>query len=147
MLEEFKEFALRGSVVDMAVGIIVGTAFGKIVSSLVNEVVMPPFGLLLGKVDFSNLFINLSGQHFPSLAVAKVAGVATVNYGMFLNTVLDFIIVALAMFCICSTDQSAEAPAGGGGSHVSDQRVRIGFSTIPIKATCCPHCTSALKVA
>ncbi len=98
MLREFKEFAMRGNVVDMAVGIIIGAAFGKIVSSLVNDVIMPPIGKLMGNVDFTNLFLNLSPGHYASLAEAKQAGAATLNYGVFLNTVLDFVIVAFAIF-------------------------------------------------
>ena len=98
MLKEFKEFAMRGNVIDMAVGIIIGAAFGKIVTSLVNDVVMPPIGVILGSVDFSNLFINLSGQSFDSLEAAKKAGAATLNYGLFINTVIDFVIVAFAIF-------------------------------------------------
>ncbi len=100
MLNEFKKFAMRGNVVDMAVGIIIGASFGKIVSSLVADVVMPPIGLLMGKVDFSQLFINISGGEYASLAAAKEAGAATINYGMFINTVLDFVIVAFAIFMI-----------------------------------------------
>ncbi len=100
MLKEFREFAMRGNMVDMAVGIIIGAAFGKIVSSLVADVIMPPIGLLLGKVDFSNLYLNLSGGDFQSLADAKAAGAATLNYGAFFNTVLDFIIVAFAVFML-----------------------------------------------
>ena len=100
MLNEFKKFAMRGNVVDMAVGIIIGASFGKIVSSLVADVVMPPIGLLMGKVDFSQLFINISGGEYASLAAAKEAGAATINYGVFINTVLDFVIVAFAIFMI-----------------------------------------------
>src|SRR5208337_1290843 len=100
MLKEFKEFAMRGNVVDMAVGIVVGAAFGGIVTSLVNDMLMPPIGLLLGKVDFSNLFITLSGRHFDSLAQAKGAGAATLNYGLFMNTVINFVIVAFAVFLL-----------------------------------------------
>lgn len=100
MLKEFKEFAMRGNVLDMAVGIIIGGAFGKIVSSLVNDVLMPPIGKLTGNVDFSNLFIVLGEGKFPSLKVAKEAGVATINYGVFINTVIDFIIVAFAIFLL-----------------------------------------------
>ena len=100
MLKEFKEFAMRGNVIDMAVGIIIGAAFGKIVSSLVNDVIMPPIGLVLGSVDFSNLFLNLSGQAYESLEAAKKAGAATLNYGVFINTVLDFVIVAFAVFML-----------------------------------------------
>lgn len=100
MLREFKEFALRGNVVDMAVGIIVGAAFSKIVTSLVNDVVMPPMGLLMGNVDFSQLYIDLSGGDYPSLVAAQAAGAATVNYGLFINTVLDFLILALVIFLV-----------------------------------------------
>ena len=100
MLKEFKEFALRGNVVDMAVGIIIGAAFGKIVSSLVADVVMPPIGLLMGNVDFTQLFVNLSGTDYPTLAAAQEAGAATINYGVFINTVLDFVIVAFAIFLV-----------------------------------------------
>jgi len=100
MLGEFKKFAMRGNVVDMAVGIVIGAAFGKIVSSLVNDVLMPPIGMIMGNVDFSQLFINLSGEEFASLAAAQEAGAATINYGMFINTVLDFVIVAFAIFMV-----------------------------------------------
>lgn len=100
MLEEFKKFAMRGNVVDMAVGIIIGAAFGKIVSSLVNDVIMPPIGMIMGNVDFSQLFINLSGEEYATLAAAQEAGAATINYGTFINTVLDFVIVAFAIFMV-----------------------------------------------
>lgn len=100
MLKEFREFALKGNVLDMAIGIIIGAAFGKIVSSLVSDVLMPPIGLLMGKVDFSSLFFNLSGTPQPSLAAAKAAGAPTVNYGVFLQTVFDFIIIAFVIFML-----------------------------------------------
>src|SRR5512136_776530 len=100
MFKEFKEFAMRGNVVDMAVGIIIGAAFGRIVTSLVNDIIMPPIGLLLGGVDFSNMYINLSGKEYPSLAVAQTAGAATINYGAFINTVIDFLIVSFVIFLI-----------------------------------------------
>jgi large conductance mechanosensitive channel len=100
MLKEFKEFAMRGNVVDMAVGIIIGAAFGKIVSSLVADVIMPPIGLLMGNMDFSQLYWNLSGTEYASLAAAQEAGAATINYGMFINAVLDFLIVAFAIFVV-----------------------------------------------
>lgn len=100
MLEEFKKFAMRGNVMDMAVGIIIGAAFGKTVSSFVSDVLMPPIGLLMGGVDFSGLFVNLSGQDYSSLSAAQDAGAATINYGVFINTVLDFIIVAFAIFMV-----------------------------------------------
>lgn len=142
MLKEFKEFAMRGNVLDMAIGIIIGAAFGKIVSSFVADVLMPPIGLLLGKVDFSNLFINLSGQSFPSVDAAKAAGAATLNYGMFLNTVIDFLIVAFAIFLLIKqvnrfTAKQAEAPAAP-----TTQECPRCLSQIPIKATRCAHCTS-----
>ena len=100
MLKEFKEFAMKGNVVDMAVGIIIGAAFGKIVSSFVGDVLMPPIGLILGSLDFSNLFVSLSGRSFATLAEAKAAGAATINYGLFLNTVIDFLIVAFVIFLL-----------------------------------------------
>lgn len=100
MLKEFKDFAMRGNVLDMAIGVIIGSAFGKIVSSLVSDVLMPPLGLLMGRVDFSSLFINLSGTPQPSLAAAKVAGTPTLNYGVFLQTVFDFIIIAFVIFLL-----------------------------------------------
>lgn len=100
MWQAFKAFIMRGSVVDLAVGIIIGAAFGWIVSSLVTDILMPPIGLLLGRVDFSNLFLNLSGQPYATLAEAKAAGAATINYGLFLNTVIEFLIVALAVFLL-----------------------------------------------
>lgn len=113
MLKEFKDFAMKGNVVDMAVGIIIGAGFGKIVTSLVNDILMPPIGRLLGGMDFSNLFINLSGGDFASLQAAQAAGAATVNYGLFLNTVLDFVIVAFAIFMVVKQMNrlKKEAPA------------------------------------
>jgi large conductance mechanosensitive channel len=100
MLKEFKEFAMKGNVLDMAIGVIIGGAFGKIVSSLVGDVLMPPIGLLMGKVDFSSLFITLSGQDYPSLAAAKAAGAPTLNYGVFLQTIFDFVIIAFVIFLL-----------------------------------------------
>lgn len=100
MLKEFKEFAMRGSVIDLAIGVIIGGAFGRIVSSLVNDMIMPPIGLLLGNIDFSSLFIDLSGKGFASLAAAKQAGAATLNYGLFVNTIIDFLIISFAIFIV-----------------------------------------------
>jgi large conductance mechanosensitive channel len=115
MLKEFRDFAMRGNVIDMAVGIIIGAAFGKIVSSLVADIIMPPIGLLMGKVDFSSLFINLSGQSYPSLAAAKAAGAPTLNIGLFLNSLIDFAILAFAIFLVVRTfnrfKQEAPPPA------------------------------------
>jgi len=142
MFKEFKEFAMRGNVLDMAVGIIIGAAFGKIVSSLVEDVLMPPIGLLLGKVDFSSLFINLSGQSYPSLEAAKAAGAATLNYGIFINAIINFLIVAFAIFLLIKqvnrfTAKKEETPAAP-----STKDCPRCLSQIPIKATRCAHCTS-----
>jgi len=100
MWKEFRDFAMRGNVLDLAVGLVIGAAFGKIVTSFVSDVLMPPIGLLLGRVDFSGLYINLSGKEYPSLAAAKAAGAATLNYGSFINTIIDFLIVAFAIFLL-----------------------------------------------
>jgi large conductance mechanosensitive channel len=100
MFKEFKEFAMKGNVVDMAVGVIIGAAFGKIVASLVADIIMPPIGLLMGKVDFSSLFVSLSGESYPSLAAAKAAGAPTLNYGLFINSIIDFTILAFAIFIV-----------------------------------------------
>lgn len=142
MLKEFKEFAARGNVIDMAVGIIIGAAFGKIVTSLVNDIVMPPIGLILGKVDFSSLFINLSGKHYDSLAQAKAAGAAAISYGAFLNTVVDFLIVSFIIFLLIrqiNRLKQEPAPATKECPHC--------MSKISAKATRCPNCTSELKMA
>lgn len=147
MLKEFKEFAMRGNVLDMAVGIIIGAAFGKIISSAVSDILMPPIGLLLGKLDFSSLFINLSGKPYASLAEAKAAGAATVNYGVFINTVVDFVIVAFAIFLLIrqvnrmKRQQAPPAPAP------ATKECPLCLSTIPLKATRCAHCTADLKAA
>jgi large conductance mechanosensitive channel len=146
MLKEFKEFAMRGNVVDMAVGIIIGAAFGKIVSSLVNDVIMPPIGLILGKLDFSNLFINLSGQPYASLAEAKAAGAATINYGMFLNNVIDFIIVAFAIFLLVRQINRLRREPQAAPVVPTTRECPYCFSAIPIKAVRCPQCTSQLDL-
>jgi large conductance mechanosensitive channel len=133
---------MRGNVVDMAIGIIIGLAFGKIVTSLVNDVIMPPIGLLLGKIDFANLFINISGQAFPTLVAAKAAGAATINYGMFINTVIDFIIVAFVIFIIIRQINKLKKPAPVAAPTTKE--CPFCCSAIPIKATRCPNCTSQL---
>lgn len=143
MLKEFKEFALKGNVVDLAIGIIIGAAFGKIVTSFVNDVLMPPIGLLLGKVDFTNLFINLSDKPFASLADAKKAGAATINYGIFLNTVLDFIIVAFVVFLLVRQVNRLKREAAPPPATVKD--CPFCLTGIPLNATRCPHCTSSLR--
>src|SRR4030067_2226502 len=145
MLREFKEFAMRGSVVDMAIGIIIGAAFGKIVSSLVGDVLMPPLGLALGNVDFSSLYINLSGQQFASLAEAQKAGAATINYGVFINTIIDFLIVAFVIFLLVKqVNRLKKQPVP---VPVSTKDCPYCMSAIPIKAVRCGFCTSDLKKA
>jgi large conductance mechanosensitive channel len=147
VLREFKEFALRGNVLDMAVGIIIGAAFGSIVTSFVNDILMPPVGLLLGRVDFANLFINLSGTPYDTLAEAQAAGVATINYGLFINTVLDFVIVAFVVFLLIRQinrmTREQEAPP----EEPTTKDCPYCLSSIPIKAVRCPHCTSELEAA
>jgi large conductance mechanosensitive channel len=145
MLQEFKKFAMRGNVLDMAVGIIIGAAFGKIVSSFVSDVIMPPIGKLMGGVDFSNLFVVLGDGEYASLVAAKEAGAATINYGVFINTVLDFTIVAFAIFMlvrIVNSWQKAEPEA----APTTKECPRC-LSAIPLKATRCAHCTSDLAPA
>jgi len=141
VLKEFKEFAMRGSVLDLAVGVIIGAAFGKVVSSLVDDILMPPIGRLLGHVDFSNLFINLSETHFESLADAKKAGAATLNYGVFLNTIINFIIVAFAVFFLVrSVNKWLPKPP----APVSTKDCPQCAMPIPVAAKKCGHCTSAV---
>lgn len=146
MFKEFKDFAMRGNVLDMAVGIIIGAAFGKIVSSFVSDVLMPPIGKLLGGIDFSNLFITLGDGTFASLKAAQDAGAATINYGVFFNTVIDFLIVAFAIFLLIRQvnrfTKKEEAPA-----EPTTKACPRCFSEIPIPATRCPSCTSELEAA
>lgn len=143
MLKEFKAFAMKGNVLDMAVGIIIGAAFGKIVTSFVEDVMMPPLGRLIGHVDFSNLFINLSGKSFATLAEARAAGAATLNIGLFLNTVINFLIVAFAVFLLVrqvnrwtAKPEPATAPATKDCPYC--------LMTVPAKATRCGHCTTQI---
>ncbi len=143
MLKEFKEFALRGNVFDMAVGIIIGGAFGKIVTSFVNDILMPPIGLLIGGIDFTNLFIALDGKAYASLQAAKEAGAPTINYGVFINTVLDFIIVAFAIFLVVRAVNRMTAPKPA-PAEPTTKDCPFCLSKIPIKATRCPFCTSEL---
>jgi len=145
MFQEFKKFIMRGNVFELAVGIIIGGAFGKIVTSFVNDILMPPIGAILGKVDFSNLFINLSGDKFASLAAAQEAGAATINYGMFLNTVLDFVIVALVIFLLIRQVNRLKKEEPAAPAEPTTQPCPYCFTDIPIKATRCPHCTSQLE--
>jgi len=145
MFKEFKEFAMRGNVLDMAVGIIIGAAFGRIITSLVNDIIMPPIGLLLGKVDFSGLFLNISGKSYDTLAAAKAAGAATINYGTFLNTVIDFIIVAFVIFLMVRQINRWNKPAPAAAPTTKECPYCV--SSIPLKATRCPNCTSQVAAA
>jgi large conductance mechanosensitive channel len=147
MLKEFREFAMRGNVVDLAVGVIIGAAFGKIVSSLVNDVIMPPLGVVLGSVDFSNLFVNLSGKPVQSIAEAKQAGVPTLNYGLFINNVLDFVIVALAVFLLVRQVNRLKSWQHANSKEPTTKPCPYCLSTIAYKATRCPNCTSQLDAA
>lgn len=143
MLKEFKEFALKGNVLDLAVGIIIGAAFGRIVNSLVNDILMPPFGLLLGKINFSDLYFNLSGTTYASLAAAKEAGAPTLNYGIFINEVISFLIVSFAIFILVKQINRFKPPASA--SEPATKQCPHCLSTIPVKATRCAFCTSQLN--
>ena len=141
MLKEFKEFAMRGNMLDLAVGVIIGAAFGGVVTSLVSDVLMPPLGRLVGQVDFSNLFINLSEKHFDSLHDAKAAGAATLNYGNFLNTIINFIIVAFAVFLLVrAVNKWFPKPVAA----VTTKECPQCAMPIPVQAKKCGHCTSAV---
>ena len=144
MIKEFREFALRGNVLDMGVGIIIGVAFGKIVTLLVSDVLMPPLGLLIGNVDFSNLFINLSGQPYASLADAKAAGAATINMGLFINSLIDFIIVGLILFLIIRQMNRLKRQPVAVPVTPSTKECQFCRSVISLKAIRCPYCTSEL---
>jgi large conductance mechanosensitive channel len=142
MFKEFREFAVKGNAVDLAIGVLIGAAFGAVVTSLVNDVIMPPIGKLLGGVDFSNLFVVLGSGEYPSLKAAKEAGAATLNYGVFINTVINFLIIAFILFMIVRTmnrlrrAEPAPSPTTKACPHCTMQ--------IPLKATRCPHCTSSM---
>lgn len=146
MLKEFKKFALSGNALELAVGIIIGASFGRIVSSLVNDILTPPLGLVIGKVDFSNLFFSLDGKVYKSLSEAKAAGAATINYGLFINHFIDFLIVALALFLIIKQMNVLKKKY----MDVSDQTKKecpYCLTKIPAKAIKCPACTSNIEVA
>ena len=149
MLKEFKEFAMRGNVVDMAVGIIIGAAFGTIVNSLVQDVIMPPIGLLLGNIDFSNLFLVLKDGKvagpYETVALAKAAGAVTINIGIFINTVISFVMVAFAVFLLVKMINKLRRQTEAPPAVPTTKECTYCFSTIPIKATRCPSCTSELK--
>jgi len=143
MWQEFKQFAARGNVIDLAVGVIIGAAFGKIVSSLVSDVVMPPIGLVLGQVDFKNLYVSLNGQAYANLAEAQKAGAPTINYGVFLNTIVEFVIVALVIFLLVrQINRLMPPPAVAPGEPRRD--CPFCASSIPVRATRCAFCTSEM---
>ena len=150
MWKEFKEFAMKGNVIDLAIGVVIGGAFGKIVTSLVNDIIMPVVGSLVGKVDFSNLYINLSGQQFNSLQEAQAAGAATINYGLFLNNLINFLIIAFSIFIVIKqihklknfTMKKEEVKV-----EATEKDCPYCCTKIDIKATRCPHCTSVLEEA
>ena len=142
MINEFKKFVMRGNVLDLAVGIIIGGAFGKIVSSLVDDIIMPPIGLILGKVDFSNLFISLDGNTYASLAAAQAAGAPTLNYGLFINTLINFLIVAFAIFLLIRQVNKLQKPEPA--DVPTTKECPQCHTVIPIKATRCPNCTSQI---
>ncbi len=147
MLKQFKKFALRGNIIDLAIGIIIGSAFSNIVSSFVSDILMPPIGLLLGNADFSDFFINLSGGRYESLAAAEEAGAATINYGLFFNTIIDFIIIALALFLIVRQINRLERKEEEKPAEPTTKTCPYCMTEIPIEATRCPHCTSHLEEA
>ncbi len=144
MLREFKQFAMKGNVIDLAVGVVIGAAFGKIVSSLVDDIVMPLIGLLLGKIDFTNLFIVLGEGNFNTIDEAKKAGVATLNYGLFINNIIDFLIIAFSIFMVIKQinrlNKKKEKPTPT--REATTKLCQYCYSEIPIKATKCAHCTS-----
>jgi len=149
MFKEFKEFAMRGNVIDMAVGIVIGAAFGTIVKSLVSDIIMPPIGLLLGKVDFANLFAVLkqgeaAAGPYASLADAQAAGAVTINYGVFINTLISFIVIAFAIFMVIRSMNKLKKKEEAPPAEPTTKDCPYCFTSIPIKATRCPHCTSKL---
>jgi len=144
MLKAFRDFVMRGNVLDLAVAVIMGAAFGKIVSSFTNDILMPPVGMLLGGVDFTSLFLSLDGVTYPSLAAAQQAGAPTLNYGVFLNTVIDFVIVAFALFLMIRAVNRLQAPKA---KSPTTKDCPFCATPIPLAARRCPHCTSELPPA
>lgn len=142
MLKDFRAFLMRGNVVDLAVALVIGAAFGAIITSLVNDILMPPIGLALKGVDFTNLFVSLGGQSYPSLAAAKAAGAPTVNYGLFINAIINFVIVALAIFLVIR--QTARFLPPPPAPAATTRTCPYCLSAVPLKATRCAHCTSQL---
>ena len=146
MLSEFKAFIMRGNVVDLAVGIVIGAAFTTVVNSFVNDLLMPPIGLALGKVDFANLFVSLTGQPYPSVAAAKAAGAPTFNYGMFINNIINFLIVGFVVFLIVKQVNRMQGPASAAAPAATKPCPQCAMD-IPRAARRCPHCTSDLSAA
>jgi large conductance mechanosensitive channel len=144
MLKEFREFAARGNVIDLAVAVIIGAAFGKIVTSAVNDLLMPPVGMALGRVDFANLFVALDRGTYPSVEAAKAAGAATINYGLFVNTIIEFLIIAFVVFLMVRQINRLKTPAPTPPSEEA-RDCQFCLSRIPRKATRCAHCTSAVQ--
>ena len=144
MLKEFKEFAIKGNAVDLAIGVILGVAFGAIVTSLVNDIMMPPIGKALGGVDFSSLFLVLGDGTYPSLKAAKEAGAATINYGVFINVVINFLIVAFVLFMVVKAMNRMKREAPAPAPATTEKECPQCATSIPIKAKRCPHCTSNL---
>jgi large conductance mechanosensitive channel len=147
MLKEFKEFAMRGNVLDLAVGVIIGAAFGAVVTSLVGDIIMPPIGRLTGNLDFKDLFVALNGMSYKSLAEAKAAGAPVIAYGNFINTIVNFLIVAFAIFILVKQVNRFNKPAVVPPGPPTTKECQYCSMTIPIKATRCPQCTSDLKSA
>ena len=148
MFQEFRKFAVRGNIADLAAGIVIGAAFNGVVNSFVNDILMPPIGLVVGRVDFTNLFISLDGRHFETLAVAKQAGAPTLNYGIFINQVINFVIVAFAVFLVVrELNKVSTAIFGPVPTPATTKECQYCASVIPLKARRCPHCTSELQAA
>jgi large conductance mechanosensitive channel len=145
MLKDFKAFVMRGNVVDLAVGVIIGAAFGKIVTSMVNDMIMPPIGALLKGVNFSSLFVTLNGSAYPSLAAAKEAGAPVVAYGAFINTLIEFVIVAFCVYLIVQLITRVQQKPAEQAEETKTRNCPYCISTIPLEATRCPHCTSELS--
>ena len=147
MFKEFKTFIMRGNVLDLAIAVIIGGAFGKIVNSLVQDILMPPLGLILGKVDFSNLFVSLSGQSYESLKAAQDAGAPTLNYGLFIQGVINFLIIAFVIFLIVRAANRLQRAKPEPAAEPTTKECPYCLSTIPLAATRCAHCTSQLEIA
>ena len=147
MFKEFKEFAMKGNMIDLAVGVIIGGAFGKVISSIVEDVIMPPIGMLLGNMDFSNLFIALDGEEYASLAAAKEAGAATLNYGSFISTLIDFLIIAFVIFFVIKQMNRLRRTKEEAPAAPTTKECPHCLSEIPLKATRCKCCTAELKRA